>query len=393
MRLIVRIRFFLVLIVICPTMVLSQVPDLILYNGKILTVNEEFSIASAIAIRDERILAVGDDAMILDLADTLTEQINLIGKTVIPGLIDNHIHYLRGTNFAAYETRIHGVNSRAEVMSRITERAEELGPAEWVFIIGGWNEQQFADKQGGFTREELDAAAPDNPVFIQRNYTIFYMNSLAEEILGPQLGSFYTGDSVVRTDYRDGRTVMYAALEYFPFAETLEERLVEVKAFNAYLNSMGVTTVYDVGYLDGSYDPVTALYEEGELDLRVFYALRYWADSPRTAIAAAELLDREAPFQRDDRYGMHGIGEHVYGLLHDMVGERTSEPFLQNIYDDFHVIALSAAKNGWQVNEHAMQDLTASKMIKISEEISEQYPMQDLRWTLGHVDLISKESV
>jgi len=390
-RTLARIRAFLVPAVLCPVLALAQAPDRIFYNGKVLTVDENFSIASAIAIRGERIVAVGESAEIRGLADGRTEQIDLGGKTVIPGLIDNHIHYLRGTNFAAYETRIHGVTSRAEVMARITARAEELGPGEWVFILGGWHEQQFADKPGGFTREELDAAAPNNPVFIQKTYTAFYMNSMAEDILGPQLGDFYTGDSVIRSNSRDGRTVMYAALEYFPYGQTLEERMAEVKAFNAYLTSMGVTAAYDVGYLDGSYDPVKALYEKGELDLRVFYAQRYWADTPRTAIAAAELLDREAAFQRDDRYGMYGIGEHVYGLLHDGTG--SNNPFPQNIYDDFHLIARSAAKNGWQLNEHTMQDSTASRMMSIAEEISEQYPTRDLRWTLGHVDLISKESV
>ena len=391
MRTLARIRAFLVPAVLCPVLALAQAPDRIFYNGKVLTVDEDFSIASAIAIRGERIVAVGESAEIRGLADGRTEQIDLGGKTVIPGLIDNHIHYLRGTNFAAYETRIHGVTSRAEVMARITARAEELGPGKWVFILGGWHEQQFADKPGGFTREELDAAAPNNPVFIQKTYTAFYMNSMAEDILGPQLGDFYTGDSVIRSNSRDGRTVMYAALEYFPYGQTLEERMAEVKAFNAYLTSMGVTAAYDVGYLDGSYDPVKALYEKGELDLRVFYAQRYWADTPRTAIAAAELLDREAAFQRDDRYGMYGIGEHVYGLLHDGTG--SNNPFPQNIYDDFHLIARSAAKNGWQLNEHTMQDSTASRMMSIAEEISEQYPTRDLRWTLGHVDLISKESV
>ncbi|MEE8249727.1 MAG: amidohydrolase family protein [Gammaproteobacteria bacterium] len=391
MRTLVWIRALLVPAILCPILALAQAPDRIFYNGKVLTVDADFSIASAIAIRGERIVAVGESAEIRGLADQRTEQIDLGGKTMIPGLIDNHIHYLRGTNFAAYETRIHGVTSRTEVMARITARAEELGPGKWVFILGGWHEQQFADKAGGFTREELDAAAPNNPVFIQKTYTAFYMNSMAENILGPQLGEFYTGDSVVRSNSRDGRTVMYAALEYFPYGQTLEERMAEVKAFNAYLTSMGVTAAYDVGYLDGSYDPVTALYEKGELDLRVFYAQRYWADTPRTAIAAAELLDREEAFQRDDRYGMYGIGEHVYGLLHDGTG--SSDPFPQNIYDDFHLIARSAAKNGWQLNEHAMQDSTASRMMSISEEISEQYPTRDLRWTLGHVDLISKESV
>ena len=384
-------RSLLIAVFLCPVLTLAQAPDRILYGGKILTVDEDFSVAEAIAIRGERILAVGDTADIRSLADDDTDQIDLGGKSVIPGLIDNHIHYLRGTNFAAYELRIHGVTSRAKVHDMITARAEELGPGEWVFILGGWHEQQFADKPGGFTREELDKAAPNNPVFIQKTYTAFYMNSMAEDILGPQLGEFYTGDSVVRSNSRDGRTVMYAALEYFPYGQTLEERMSEVKAFNAYLNSMGVTAAYDVGYLDGSYDPVTALYEKGELDLRVFYAQRYWADTPRTAIAAAELLDREESFQRDDRYGMYGIGEHVYGLLHDTTG--SSDPFPQHIYEDFHLIARSAAKNGWQLNEHTMQDSTASRMMSIAEEISEQYPTHDLRWTLGHVDLITQESV
>ena len=191
------VRFYYIFFIFFPILIFGQVPDRILYNGKVLTVDDNFTITSAIAINGERILATGDDPSILDLADAQTEEINLEGKTVIPGFIDNHIHYLRGTNFAAYETRIHGVISHDEVLTRITARAEDLDPGEWVFIIGGWTEQQFADKPGGFTRAELDKAAPNNPVFIQRNYTIFYMNSLAEDILGPQLGNFYTGDSVM----------------------------------------------------------------------------------------------------------------------------------------------------------------------------------------------------
>ena len=133
---------------------------------------------------------------------------------MIPGLIDNHIHYLRGTNFAAYELRIHGVTSRARVHELISERAEELGPGQWIFILGGWNEQQFADKPGGFTREELDAAAPDNPVFIQKTYSAFYMNSLAEAELGPKLGDMYTGRlrRSGRQPYRQGSDVRSAAV-------------------------------------------------------------------------------------------------------------------------------------------------------------------------------------
>ena len=386
-----RIHTLLAVGLLLPALSFTQTPDRILYNGKILTVDQDFSVASAIAIRGERILAVGETQAIRSLAGAGTEEVDLEGRTVIPGLIDNHLHYLRGTNFAAYETRIHGVTSRKEVLARITARAKELGPGKWVFILGGWHEQQFADKPGGFTREELDEAAPDNPVFIQKTYTAFYMNTPAVDQIAPAIPELYEGGSVVRTNSRDGRTVMYAALEHFPFAETLEERMEEVRAFNDYLNSMGVTTAYDVGYLDGSYDPVEALYKAGQLSLRVFYAARYWADTPRTAIAAAEMLDREAPFQRDHLFGMFGIGEHVYGLLHDTTASNT--PFSEDIYNDFRTITRSAARNGWYLNEHAMQDSTASRMLSISEEISREYPTRDLRWSLGHVDLISEETV
>lgn len=378
-------------LLLLPLIAAGQAPDRIFYNGEILTVDEGFSTAEALAVRGERILAVGDDDEILELAGGNTEQVDLEGRTMIPGLIDNHIHYLRGTNFAAYELRIHGVTSRTRVHELIAERAEELGPGQWIFILGGWHEQQFADTPGGFTREELDAAAPNNPVFIQKTYSSFYMNSLAEAELAPKLGDFYKGESVVRTDNRSGRTVMYEALKYFPFAQSLEERMAEVRAFNDYLTSMGVTAAYDVGYLDGSYDPVTELYNRGELDIRVFYAQRYWADTNRTSIAAAELLDRVEPFRRDDRYGVMGIGEHVHGILHDSTANDNGFP--EDIWNDFTLIARSAAKNGWQLNEHVMQDSTANRMMSISEEISKEYPTWDLRWTLGHADLIKPETV
>ena len=111
MRTLIWFRSLLVPVFICPILVLAQAPDRILYNGEILTVDDDFSVAEAIAIRGERILAVGETAAIRSLADDDTDQIDLGGKTVIPGLIDNHIHYLRGTNFAAYELRIHGSNT------------------------------------------------------------------------------------------------------------------------------------------------------------------------------------------------------------------------------------------------------------------------------------------
>lgn len=368
----------------------SNAPDRIFVNGKILTVDEDFSIASAVAVQGEYIAAVGDDAEIIAMADLNTEIIDLQGKTMIPGLIDNHLHYLRGTNYADYELRIHGVTSRVEALRRISERAEELGPDEWVFIIGAWHEQQFEDQPGGFSRQELDRAAPNNPVYIQRTYSNFYINSAALDILGPAYEEYNVTDEGLFTDNRTGRFVMAEAMKYFPFATNMDERKQEVRAFNDYLNSMGITATWDAGYLDGSYAPVIELYEEGDLSLRVFYALRYWADTARTALAAAELLDREPPDQRDDRFGILAIGEHPHGNLHDST---TVMSFSDEIWNEWEVIMEAAARNGWQVNEHVMQDDTAHRMMDIYERLSEQYPVEDDRWVFGHADLWEPETI
>lgn len=382
----------LVLACLClaPMRASAQAPDRILYNGKILTVDQAFSIVSAIAIRGERILAVGETAAIRKLAGPATVQTDLQGRTVVPGLIDSHFHYLRGSDFGADEVRWHGITSRKDALAAISTKASASKPGQWIFVLGGWHEQQFADKPGGFTQAELDEAAPENPVFIQKTYTAFYMNGLATKAIAPAIGELYKGGSVVRTNSEDGRIVMYAALEHFPYGTTVEKRMQEVSTFNRYLNSMGLTTVYDVGYIDGSYEPVARLATRDELGLRIFYAARYWAETPWTARAAAEQLDREPPSDRDHRFGRFGVGEHVYGPIHD--GADTP-PYSKDEWDQFEKIATVAAKRGYQINEHVMQDQTARMMMDIGERISAKHPIKDLRWTLGHLDLVSKDSV
>ena len=167
----------------------AQQPDHVFLNGKILTVDADFSVVEAIAVVDGRISAVGTSANIRQLAGSGTTQIDLKGRTVIPGLIDNHMHYMRGASRWQFEARIDGVTSRKKALEIISNKAKQAGPGEWVFVLGGWSEQQFADAPGGFTTEELDAAAPDNPVFVQKSYSRTYMNSLAEKELSQSGGT------------------------------------------------------------------------------------------------------------------------------------------------------------------------------------------------------------
>lgn len=412
-----RLVFWLCIYLMLPALAAAQAPDRILYNGKILTVDQKFSTAQALAIRGERIVAVGDNATVRKLAGSATVQTDLNGRTVIPGLIDNHLHYLRGSNFMPYELRLEGVLSRKEALEKIAARAKELGPGsaigKWIFVIGGWHEQQFADKPGGFTQEELDAAAPNNPVYIQKTYSDFYMNALAIKLIAPAIGSLYKGSAHVRTSNYDGRKVLYAALKYMPRAATDEapagkprvagdfgveewvvtdmpKRMREVQAFNTQLNALGLTTVYDMGYLDGPYEPLERLLKNNDLTVRVYYPLQYYIRTPQEVPRVLDMIRTEKPLSRNHWLGVLGMGEHVYGPLHDSAFQ-PKQVFAQEHYDEFRKLATAAARYGWQIHEHTAVDTTIRNLLDMSEDIAKQYPIRDLRWVLAHVELITPE--
>ncbi|MFN8565593.1 MAG: amidohydrolase family protein [Anaerolineae bacterium] len=141
-------------------------PDLVLINGNIATVDDDFSFAQAIAIRGDTILAVGTNEEIQALAMDSTQVIDLGGKTVLPGLIDAHLHGIRnGYQCYLQAVRLDDTYSRAEALEMYRARAEEWGPGVWIFTAGGWNVNQL-DEPGMFTLAEMDAVMPDNPVSI-----------------------------------------------------------------------------------------------------------------------------------------------------------------------------------------------------------------------------------
>src|SRR6188508_234289 len=125
-------------------------PDLVLSNGKIITVDERFTIAQAVAIRGDQVVAVGTNQEIDRLAGAGARRIDLRGRSVIPGLIDNHMHLLRAGQTWAKELRFDGVESRKKAIELIQARAKAQGAGEWVFNIGGWAHHQFADDSRPF---------------------------------------------------------------------------------------------------------------------------------------------------------------------------------------------------------------------------------------------------
>src|ERR1035438_756355 len=171
---------------LCALRVLAQqpAPDFIISHAKIITVDERFSIAQALAIRGDRIVAVGSNQEIARLAGPGTRTLDLNGRAVIPGFIDNHIHLLRTAATWTKELRFDAVISRKRAIDMLRARVKAAAPGEWIYSIGGWTHHQFVDDPRPFTLAELDAIAPENPVSLQESYYQIVLNTRALDALG-----------------------------------------------------------------------------------------------------------------------------------------------------------------------------------------------------------------
>src|SRR5947207_11459128 len=147
----------------------AQAPDTVLLNGKILTVDAQFSTREAMAIRDGRIVALGSAADVRKLAGPMTRVIDLQGRTVIPGLIDSHLHAIRAAETFATEVNWIGAASLTDALGRISDASRAMKPGAWLIVAGGWNVQQFKENRRP-TQAELVTAAPNNPVYVQLGY-------------------------------------------------------------------------------------------------------------------------------------------------------------------------------------------------------------------------------
>jgi predicted amidohydrolase YtcJ len=284
----------------------QPVVDLILTGGKIITVDDRFTIAQAVAIRGERIIAVGKNQDITKLAGAATRKIDLGGKTVIPGLIDNHAHFIRVAEHWHQEMRLDGVTSRKQALKMLGERMRAARPGDWIVTLGGWSEEQFTDEPRGFSIEELDRIAPDNPVVLQAVYNHSYLNTTAlravkidENTPDPPGGKIEKDPSGKPNGMVRGAGGVAFVAAKIPLPDR-QKWIENTRKLVADLNAMGLTAWLDAGGRGMSaehYEAYKYLAERGELNARAFWTTIRQPATPEQVEKVLAEIAQQNPFR------------------------------------------------------------------------------------------------
>ena len=373
-------------------------PDLILSNGKIITVDGRFSIAQAVAIKGERIVAVGSNQEISRLAGPATKKIDLHGKSAIPGLIDNHMHLMRGAETWVNELRWDGVYSRKQAVEMIRERAKKVGPGQWVFNIGGWTHQQFTDDPRPFTLEELDRIAPDNPVALQESYFQVFLNSRALQSFGiaantPDPPEFVKGSikrdasgnptGIIKGDIAATRPVAAKMPKVPP--DQLE---ASAMALVNDMNRAGLTSFGVAGCNADVRDIFQKWKEQNRLSVRAFCVGGAAAGTPEQADRSIQTIAKMKLFQGDDYINDIFFGESVYTPLHDLMFAVQSNPPADQLVQ-WRRMAMALAAAHLPLHVHVELHNTIDAFLDQIEAVNKEHPVKNLRWVLVHVNQIN----
>ena len=385
----------LVTVAMLPGAFAAERADTILLNGRVITVDQRFTFAQGVAIRGERIIAVGKNADVLEHQGPGTRVIDLKTRTVIPGLIDNHAHFIRAPEHD--ELRLDGVTSHARALALLAERARGAQPGEWIATLGGWSEDQFTDEPRGFSLEELDRVAPDNPVVLQAVYIRSYLNSAALKAAGidaatpdPRGGAIEKDSTGRLTGVVSGAGGVAFVAAKIPLPDR-EQWVANVRKYVAGLNAMGITAWYDAGGrgVDARhYEAYRTLADRGELSARAFWTTIRQPATPAEVDKVLAEIQQATPFQGSDTFDNIGWGESVY--------LPATTQLLRNDFavkaDDMRQvrrILTAVAESGMFLNAHVEMENAIDAYLTEMEAVNKVEPIKGLRWVLSHLDQVT----
>jgi len=379
------------------------IADLVLHHGRITTLNPCHPEAANVAIKDGRIVGV-DDAESFQRGPN-TRVMDLKGRRVIPGLNDSHLHVIRGGLNYNLELRWDGVPSLADGLRMLTEQAQRTPPGQWVRVVGGWSEFQFAERRMP-TLDEINAAAPDTPVFILHLYCRALLNRAALRACGYTKDSPNPPGGEIQRDAqghptglllaRPNATILYATLAKGPKLPP-EHQMNSTRHFLRELNRLGLTSIIDAGggfqNYPEDYAIIDALHQRGELTLRIAYNL--FTQRPKQEREDfARWIQMTGPGQGDDYLRCNGAGEMLVFSAADFEDFLEPRPDLSAPLERelTEVVSLLAA-NRWPFRLHATYDESITRFLKVFEDVNRDVPLTGLNWFFDHAETISDRNL
>ncbi len=386
-------------------MTTAAAPDLILHNGLFTTLDPSNPSADTVAIKDGRFTHVGAASEIVPLAGARSRVIDLKGRRALPGLHDNHIHIIRGGLNFNLELRWDGVRSLADAMYMLKLQVAVTPPPQWIRVVGGFTEHQFFEKRLP-TIAELNAAAPETPVFLLHLYDRALLNSAAlravgytrdtPEPPGGQIVRDANGNPTGLLLAKPNAAILYAALARGPKLP-FEYQLNSTRHFMRELNRLGVTSAIDAGggfqnYPD-DYAVIQKLSDDGLLTVRLAYNL--FTQKPKAEREDFLNWTKTSKYKQGDDFFRHnGAGEMLVFSAADFEDFRQPRPDVPaEMETELHGVIRLLAENRWPWRLHATYDETIRRALDVFERVNREVPLQGLHWFFDHAETISDESI
>ena len=377
--------------------------DTILMNGQVHIGDGKR--ASAVAITGDRFTAIGNDASVLKRRGPKTRVIDLEGRTVIPGLNDSHMHFIRTATAYNQQLRWDGVPSLALALQLIREQAARTPAGQWIRVDGGWSPYQFAEKRMP-TVEELNAAAPNTPVYILLFYETAILNRAAMKACGYGQSIPAIPGGEIQRDARGKATgVLFAkpfpALILSPLGRapllSAPEQRNSVLQFVRELHRLGLTSIIDPGSVGVAYpkdyEVITRMHAAGELGIRLTMYLL--PQQPGKELADFEAWFSTVPVGRDDDWFRFVSGGEI--LLNEaMDWDVYTQPPVNipaRMEADMRPVMEQLIRHRWSFRHHATYDATITRLLNVLGSVQSQTPLNGLRWTIDHAEFISERNI
>lgn len=386
-------------------MALGNTADTILHNGKITTLHAIRPEVSAVAIRDGMVAAIGNEAEILALRGPDTYVIDLQGRRAIPGLNDSHLHLIRGGLNYNMELRWDGVPSLADALRMLRAQARRTPPGQWVRVVGGWTEFQFAERRMP-SLDEINAVAPDTPVFVLHLYDRALLNQAAlracvytKDTPNPPGGEIQRDKQGKPTGLliaRPNAMILYATLAMGPKLAP-EVQANSTRHFMRELNRLGVTSVIDAGggfqnYPD-DYQVIDDLHRRGEMTVRVAYNL--FTQRPKQELGDfAKWVTMTKPGAGTDFYRMNGAGEMLVFAAADFEDFLEPRPDLPASLElELTKVVRLLVEHRWPFRLHATYDESISRFLDVFEAVNREVPFDGTRWFFDHAETVTERNL